>query len=91
MNMQEQPELLTQEKYNAICMEMLAFQEANNRLTYDEGTQGESPAAATLEDKSFNRVEGNEELIDENPESNPILHKDQEGVLMDSARNLFRS
>jgi radical SAM superfamily enzyme YgiQ (UPF0313 family) len=91
MNMKEQPELLTQEEYNTICMEMLAFQEANNRLTYDEGTQGESPAAATLEDKSFNLVEGNEELIDENPESNPILHKDQEGGLMDSARNLFRS
>ena len=91
MNMKEQPELLTQEEYNTICMEMLAFQEANNRLTYDEGTQGESPAAATLEDKSFNLVEDDEEVIGKNPESNPILRKDQEGGLMDSARNLFRS
>ena len=91
MNMKEQPELLTQEEYNAICMEMLAFQEANNRLTYDEGTQGESPAAATVEDKSFNLVEDDEEVIGKNPESNPILRKDQEGGLMDSARNLFRS
>ena len=91
MNMKEQPELLTQEEYNAICMEMLAFQEANNRLTYDEGTQGESPAAATVEDKSFNFVEGNEEIIEENPESDSILHKGQETGLMDSARNLFRS
>ena len=72
-------------------MEMLAFQEANNRLTYDEGTQGESPAAATVEDKSFNFVEGNEEIIEENPESDSILHKGQETGLMDSARNLFRS
>ncbi len=91
MNMKEQPELLTQEEYNAICMEMLAFQEANNRLTYDEGTQGESPAAATVEDKSFNLVEDDEEVIGKNSESNPILRKGQEGGLMDSARNLFRS
>jgi len=60
-------------------------------LTYDEGTQGESPAAATVEDKSFNLVEDDEEVIGKNPESNPILRKDQEGGLMDSARNLFRS
>ena len=91
MNMKEQPELLTQEEYNEICMEMLAFQEANNRLTYDEGAQGESPAADTVEDKSFNLVEDDEEVIGKTPESNPILRKDQEGGLMDSARNLFRS
>jgi hypothetical protein len=51
--MKEQPELLTQEEYNEICMEMLAFQQANNRLSY-----GDEPSSATVEDKSFSFVEG---------------------------------
>ncbi|NQV69541.1 MAG: B12-binding domain-containing radical SAM protein [Pseudohongiella sp.] len=37
LNMKECPELLTAEEYNDICMEMLAFQETNNRLRYVEG------------------------------------------------------
>ena len=47
LNMKERPELLTQDEYNAICLEMLAFQEQNNRLTYsDDGD-------ASVADKSF--------------------------------------
>jgi anaerobic magnesium-protoporphyrin IX monomethyl ester cyclase len=53
LNMKEQPELLSQEEYNEICMEMLAFQQANNRLSY-----GDEPNSATVEDKSFSFVEG---------------------------------
>ena len=55
LNMKERPELLTQEEYNEICMEMLAFQEANNRLSYTEGNAMDEPA--TVEDKSFQLVE----------------------------------
>ncbi len=55
LNMKERPDLLSQEEYNEICMEMLAFQEANNRLSYTEGNAMEEPA--TVEDKSFQLVE----------------------------------
>ena len=55
--MKERPELLTADEYNEICMEMLEFQEKNNRLTYSDskGEQGE----ATVDDKSFSLVEEN--------------------------------
>ena len=56
--MKEQPELLSQVEYNEICMEMLAFQEANNRLSYDD-----EPGSATVEDKSFSLVEPANESI----------------------------
>lgn len=57
LNMKEMPELLSAEEYNEICQEMLAFQEANNRLTYsdDEFDPNDAPAAA-VEDKSFSLV-----------------------------------
>lgn len=57
LNMKERPELLTADEYNEICMEMLEFQEKNNRLTYSdsESEQGE----ASVEDKSFSLVEEN--------------------------------
>lgn len=57
LNMKERPELLNAEDYNEICREMLAFQEANNRLSYTEGNQGDEGEAATVEDKSFVFVE----------------------------------
>lgn len=52
LNMKERPELLNAEDYNEICLEMVAFQEANNRLSYTEGNQGPAEAAI-VEDKSF--------------------------------------
>jgi len=55
LNMKERPELLTQDEYNEICQEMLAFQQANNRLSYTEGNAMEEPAR--IEDKSFQLVE----------------------------------
>ncbi len=57
LNMKERPELLSAAEYNEICTEMLAFQEANNRLTYsdDEFAEGDAPAAAVA-DKSFSLV-----------------------------------
>jgi radical SAM superfamily enzyme YgiQ (UPF0313 family) len=40
MNLKEMPELLTQVEYSRICMEMMAFQQMNNRLSYLGGNQG---------------------------------------------------
>lgn len=59
LNMKERPELLTADEYNEICTEMLAFQEANNRLSYSdsEGEEDGETAAATVEDKSFTLTE----------------------------------
>ncbi len=55
LNMKERPDLLSQEQYQQICMEMLAFQKANNRLSYTEGNAAEAPAEVA--DKSFQLVE----------------------------------
>lgn len=55
--MQERPELLSQDEYNEICQEMLAFQQANNRLSYTEGNAVEEEEPARVEDKSFQLVE----------------------------------
>jgi radical SAM superfamily enzyme YgiQ (UPF0313 family) len=61
LNMKEQPELLTAEQYNEICLEMLAFQESNNRLTYsDDEEQAAEPAHASVDDKSFSLVSDEE-------------------------------
>jgi radical SAM superfamily enzyme YgiQ (UPF0313 family) len=40
MNMKEMPELMTAQEYSDICLEMVAFQEVNNRLSYTDGNQG---------------------------------------------------
>ena len=56
LNMKERPELLTAEDYDQICKEMLAFQEANNRLSYSDEETGET-SPMTVEDKSFSLVE----------------------------------
>jgi radical SAM superfamily enzyme YgiQ (UPF0313 family) len=50
MNMKEMPELMTAQEYSDICVEMLDFQEVNNRLSYTEGNQGigNSEFATTL-------------------------------------------
>ncbi|NKB32081.1 MAG: radical SAM protein [Pseudomonadales bacterium] len=89
LNMKECPDLLTQDEYNEICMQMLAFQENNNRLSYTEGNQGN---ADTVEDKSFNLVEeqSDSEATEEAP-INPAAVQNQEGGLIDTVRNLFRS
>ena len=56
LNMKECPELLNAEEYDQICREMLAFQEANNRLTYSDEETGETNPV-TVEDKSFSLSE----------------------------------
>ena len=83
LNMKECPELLTQDEYNAICMDMLAFQERNNRLSYTEGNQG---AIDSVEDKSFNLVEDTKEI-----EVDPVTAQNLQRGLIDTVRNLFRS
>ena len=57
--MKERPELLTADEYNEICMEMLEFQEKNNRLTYSDSEDG--MCEASVDDKSFSLVE--EEVV----------------------------
>lgn len=56
LNMKEMPELLSAEEYNEICQEMLAFQEANNRLTYSDDESESGDAVAAVDDKSFSLV-----------------------------------
>jgi len=70
LNMKERPELLTADEYNEICMEMLAFQEANNRLSYSDSESEENgeTAAATVEDKSFTLTEAEPEAAENVPE-----------------------
>lgn len=54
LNMKEQPELLSQAQYSALCIEMLEFQKVNNRLSYTDGEfENGEPAHADVKDKSF--------------------------------------
>ncbi|PCJ25896.1 MAG: hypothetical protein COA96_06515 [SAR86 cluster bacterium] len=93
LNMKECPELLTAKDYNEICMEMLAFQEANNRLNYND-----EPGGATVEDKSFSLVESTksaEPSIDKNKiesqEANNNKADDSASSLLEGVKNFFRS
>lgn len=83
LNMKECPELLTQEDYNEICMEMLAFQQANNRLSYDD-----EPCSATVEDKSFTFVEA---ASTEEKEADLAVPPPASSSLLGGVKNLFRS
>jgi anaerobic magnesium-protoporphyrin IX monomethyl ester cyclase len=88
LNMKEMPELLTAAEYNEICMEMLAFQERNNRLTYsdEEQVDGE-PAHASVEDKSFSLITDEEMAA---VDAAAKADKDKSGLLS-GVKNLFRS
>lgn len=90
LNMKERPDLLTQEEYNEICMEMLAFQEKNNRLTYtDEADTSGEAQTATVNDKSFTLITDEEKQnLDATKLNQPPKGK---GGFMDGVRNLFRS
>ena len=85
LNMKERPELLTEKDYNEICMEMLAFQERNNRLTYAEDN---AETKATVEDKSFSLVDG-AEISEAIQTTNPQI--DKESSLLSGVKNFFRS
>ena len=84
LNMKEQPELLTATEYNDICMEMLQFQETNNRLSYSESEEGE----ASVEDKSFSLVE---EKLDSTQQISSLVARQQSSGLIETVKNLFRS
>lgn len=58
LNMRERPELLSADEYNEICLEMLAFQEANNRLSYVDENNEEQPIEVA--DKSLSLVDAPE-------------------------------
>ena len=87
LNMKEQPELLTQDEYNEICQEMLAFQERNNRLTYSDE---EEASSATVADKSFSLTEETTGQEDEMQDEilDPAAGVKQAG-LMTTVRNFF--
>jgi hypothetical protein len=80
--MKEQPELLTQEEYNEICKEMLAFQQVNNRLSY-----GDEPNSATVEDKSFSFVEG---VAADEGEADVLVPPPTSNSFLDGVKNLFQ-
>jgi radical SAM superfamily enzyme YgiQ (UPF0313 family) len=84
LNMKERPELLTQEDYNEICMEMLAFQQENNRLSYDD-----QPGSATVEDKSFSLAEKAPEKASEAEVA--AAATTESSSFLDGVKNLFRS
>lgn len=92
LNMKERPDLLTQEDYNEICQQMLAFQEQNNRLTYsDEGAGGDSNNAdaeqASVADKSFSLLTDAEQQA----QIAATLERKPQNKLFDGVKNLFRS
>jgi len=88
LNMKERPELLTQADYNDICMEMLAFQQANNRLSYDD-----TPGSATVEDKSFSLVEpaAQKEVAAAEADAPAPAPPPTPNSFLDGVKNLFRS
>jgi len=86
LNMKEQPDLLNSEEYNEICMEMLAFQESNNRLSYSDEDEVDKVEKAKIEDKSFVLVEEN---IEQDIEG--LITQQPKNGLVDTVRNLFRS
>jgi radical SAM superfamily enzyme YgiQ (UPF0313 family) len=88
LNMKEQPELLNAQEYNDICMEMLAFQEANNRLSYSDELAPEAQEKAKVEDKSFILVE---EKSEPSPDIGDLVNQRHKDNLVDAVRNLFRS
>jgi len=80
--MKEKPELLTAVEYNDICMEMLQFQETNNRLSYSEAEEEQ----AVVEDKSFNLIEDN---VDSDQQIGPLVAQQQSGGLIETVKNLL--
>ena len=82
--MKEKPELLTAVEYNDICMEMLQFQETNNRLSYSEAEEEQ----AVVEDKSFNLTEDN---VDSVQQIGSLVAQQQSAGLIETVKNLFRS
>ena len=92
LNMKERPDLLTQEEYNEICQQMLAFQERNNRLTYSDENQNDgnncaTPEQASVADKSFSLVTDAEQQA----HLAASLEPKPQNKLFDGVKNLFRS
>ena len=103
LNMKERPELLSAEQYNEICLEMLAFQESNNRLSLDD-------EVATVEDKSFSMIDdeqkaalasaATEKVADDSVKTfdpaaagvdQAVASAQKQSGIMAGLRNLFRS
>jgi len=95
LNMKECPQLLTAVEYDEICRQMLAFQEANNRLSYTDGVAPEVEPAR-VEDKSFSLVDADNSSASNSGQDRPIesaiaiVHKQEKSLFAD-VRNLFRS
>ncbi|MEX2131523.1 MAG: radical SAM protein [Pseudohongiellaceae bacterium] len=88
LNMKEMPELLSQVEYNQICLEMYAFQEANNRLSYADDNQAAEPAR--VEDKSFSLTDDTDPVQKAVPDLVPPAQAGQVS-LINGLRNLFRA
>ena len=85
LNMKERPELLSAEQYDEICQEMLAFQEANNRLSLDEDGV---PEVAHVEDKSFSLISDAEKQAMQ--AAGASMATSARPGLISGIRNLFR-
>ena len=82
--MKERPDLLTADEYNSICLEMLAFQEANNRLDLSDGLPG--TGIATVADKSL--------TLSESPVTPAVAaapSATRNSSVLSGIRNLFRA
>jgi len=95
LNMKEMPELLSAAEYHEICMEMLAFQESNNRLSYIDRQGNE--AAVKVADKSVELHEATAVTADstvapESPEPlGAAVPREQRKSLFDRVLGPFRS
>jgi anaerobic magnesium-protoporphyrin IX monomethyl ester cyclase len=96
LNMKEQPELLTAQEYEEICQEMLAFQEANNRLSYADD-QG-APRFLEVEDKSLTLLTDEERVAVASAQPSATAEalaasreSDRAPGLMKAIRSMFRS
>ncbi|MEX0618932.1 MAG: radical SAM protein [Pseudohongiellaceae bacterium] len=86
LNLKEVPELLCEEEYSEICVEMMTFQQANNRLSYsDSDGIGD---VATVADKSFTLVDPDPPAVTEDV---PVAIPEKRPSLFSGISNLFRS
>ncbi len=90
LNLKEQPELLTEEEYESICQEMLAFQESNNRLSFaDEET---TPRFLALDDNAESvDTSSTSGSASEISDGMPADHPAARTGLLKSIRSMFRS
>jgi radical SAM superfamily enzyme YgiQ (UPF0313 family) len=87
MNMKERPDLLSAEQYSEICTEMLAFQEANNRLEYVDENDEHIPIEVA--DKSLTLTESPEPPARAVADSEDNLQRIEPALATEHDKSLF--